>query len=267
MLLGTLTSTKLGKGPALVATPYIPDLHFFRGSYGAKNIVPLWRDAAATTPNLSPRVREALEEVLGTLDPDGPLAYIYGLAGTSAFTATFSGPLSEQKGHIRVPITKDRGLFDEVVVFGRMLLHWHTFGERYAAEDAPGSAKVLIPITGRPDRFAFDAGKQELTVGVGKLSNVSPEVWSFEVSGLKVLQSWLDNRSASGSGRTSSPLDAIRYEEWEFTEELVLVIQILQNTVDATPQAQELLDRVLAGEVFLASDLPRPTEAERSAPR
>lgn len=267
IFLGTLTSTKLGKGPALVATPYIPDLDFFRGSYGAKNIVPLWRDAAATTPNLSPRVREALEEILGTLDPDGPFAYIYGLAGTSAFTATFSGPLSEQKGHIRVPITKDRGLFDEVVVFGRMLLHWHTFGERYAGEDAPGSATVLIPITGRPDRFAFDAGKQELTVGVGKLSNVSPEVWSFEVSGLKVLQSWLDNRSASGSGRTSSPLDAIRYEEWEFTEELLLVIQILQNTVDATPQAQELLDRVLAGEVFLASDLPHPSEAERSAPR
>lgn len=267
IFLGTLTSTKLGRGPALVATPYVPDLDFFRGSYGAKNIVPLWRNAAATEPNLSRGVRETLEGVLGTVDPDGPFAYIYGLAGTPAFTDTFSGPLSEQKGHIRVPITKDRGLFDEVVEFGRRLLCWHSFGERYTKEDAAGSAKVLIPITGRPDRFAFDIGKRELTVGVGKVSDVSSEVWSFEVSGLKVLQSWLENRSASGSGRTSSPLDAIRYQEWEFTEELLLVIQILQHTVDATPQAQELLDRVLAGEVFVASDLPQPTDAERSAPR
>lgn len=267
IFLGTLTSTKLGRGPALVATPYVPDLHFFRGSYGAKNIVPLWRDATAHEPNLSRGVRVALERVLGTLDPNDPFAYVYGLGGTQTFRETFSGPLSEQKGHIRVPITKDRGLFDEVSKFGRTLLSWHTFGERYAREQPTGSAKVVTPIKGRPDRFTFDRNKQELTVGVGKVSNVTPEVWAFEVSGLRVLQSWLDNRSASGSGRTSSPLDAIRYEQWEFTDELLLIIWILQYTVDVTPQAQSLLERVVAGDVFLASELPQPTDAERSAPR
>lgn len=267
IFLGTLTSTKLGKGPALVATPYVPDLDFFRGSYGAKNIVPLWRDASATIPNMSTKVRKALETDLGALKPDDLLAYVYGLAATSAFTATFSDPLSEQKGHIHVPITKDRALFDEVATFGRDLLHWHTFGERYGSKKLIGPAKVAVPITGQPDAFSHDAKSQRLSVGPGIISNVSPEVWAFEVSGLKVLHSWLGNRSASGSGRTSSPLDAIRYEGWDFTDELLLVIAILQHTVDATPEAQVLLDKVLAGEVYLAAELPQPADAERSAPR
>lgn len=124
-----------------------------------------------------------------------------------------------------------------------------------------------MPITGQPDSFKYDSGKRELAVGNGLVSGISPEVWAFEVSGLKVLQSWLDNRSASGSGRTSSPLDAIRYKEWEFTDELLLVISILQHTVDVTPDAQALLDKVLAGDVFLGSELPQPTDAERKAPR
>jgi hypothetical protein len=264
---GTLTSTKLGKGPALVATPYVPDLDFFRGSYGARNIAPMWRDAAATSPNLISQVREALEAELGRLKPDDVAAYIYGLAGTAAYTSTFADPLSEQKGHIHVPITKDRGLFDEVAAFGRDLLHWHTFGERYGSKKLAGPAKMVEEITGQPDKFTYDANSRELTVGTGKVSGVSPEVWSFEVSGLKVLQSWLDNRSASGSGRTSSRLDAIRYKEWEFTDELLLVIAILQHTVDVTPAAQALLDKVLSGDVFLAAELPQPTDAERSAPR
>lgn len=267
VFLGTLTSTFLGEGPALVATPYIPDLDFFRGSYGAKNIVPLWRDASAKRANLSAKVLQALEDALGTLAQDDLFAYIYGLAGTSAFTATFTEPLSEQKGHIHVPITTDRSLFDEVVTVGRDLLHWHTFGERYGKQKLSSAAKVTAPISGQPDRFSYDAGMTKLTVGSGHVANVSPEVWAFQVSGLKVLQSWLESRSASGSGRTSSPLDAIRHAEWEFTAELLLLISIIQHTVDVTPRAQELLDRVTAGEVFLAADLPQPIEAERSAHR
>lgn len=267
VFLGTLTSTKLGKGPALVATAHVPDLHYFRGSYGAKDIVPLWRDQSARSPNLGVKARAALQEVLGTLKPDDLFAYIYGLSGTPAFTAKFSEPLLEQKGHIHVPITKDRELFDEVAAFGRELLHWHMFGERYGTKKLTAAAKVSTPITGQPDSFRYHVPTMELAVGTGKLANVSPEVWAFEVSGLKVLQSWLDNRSASGSGRTSSPLDALRYKEWEFTEELLLVISILQHTVDVTPDAQGLLDKVLTGDVFLASELPQPTLAERSAPR
>ena len=94
-----------------------------------------------------------------------------------------------------------------------------------------------------------------------------PEVFEFEVSGLKVLPSWLGNRMAAGKGKKSSPLDDLRYEEWSFTKELLLLIAVLQHTVDVTPEARDLIERVIAGEVFLASELPVPTEAERKPPK
>jgi hypothetical protein len=31
----------MGSGPAVVASAEIPDLHFFRGSFGGKHIIPL----------------------------------------------------------------------------------------------------------------------------------------------------------------------------------------------------------------------------------
>src|SRR5699024_7698828 len=34
----TLTSTSTSEGPALTVSPYVPDLHFFRGSFGAKDV-------------------------------------------------------------------------------------------------------------------------------------------------------------------------------------------------------------------------------------
>lgn len=266
LFLGTLTSTKLGKGPALVATPYVPDLDFFRNR-GARDIFPMWRDAAATMGNISPAVKRTLETSLGNLTVADIFAYAYGICSTSAFSATFGAFLSEQAGPLRLPITKERAIFEEVVALGSDLLHWHTFGGRFGASELRLSAKELEPISGRPESFRFDCERNELVVGNGRIGPVSRDVYEFEVSSLRVLQNWLGNRSAGGRGRTSSPLDAIRYEEWEFTDELLLVISILQHTVDVTPQAQALLDQVLAGDVFLASELPQPTDAERSAPR
>lgn len=266
IFIGTLTSTKLGKGPALVATPYVPDLDFFRNR-GARDIFPVWRDSASTSANLSAGLCAALSGVLGEFTVEEFIGYLYAIGGTSAFTAKFAEFLAEQAGPIRIPITKNRDLFAKVARFGRGLLHWHTFGERFDGRQLKLSAKVLRPISGRPESFKFDADLNELIVGNGRVGPVSREVYEFEVSTFKVLQNWLGNRSAGGRGRTSSPLDAIRYDEWEFTDELLLVISILQHTVDVTPEAQALLDEVLAGDIFLASELPEPSAAERLAPK
>jgi hypothetical protein len=95
---------------------------------------------------------------------------------------------------------------------------------------------------------------------------VSPEAWSFEVSGLKVLQSWLGYRMASGKGKKSSALDDIRPERWTFSDELLRVVAIIQHTVDLTPRAAELLARVLSGKLIDRALLPEPTAAERNAP-
>ena len=50
----TLLLTEVaGKGPTAVAGAEIPDLHHFRGSFGGKHVIPLWRDAAATQANIT----------------------------------------------------------------------------------------------------------------------------------------------------------------------------------------------------------------------
>jgi hypothetical protein len=253
----TLTSTTLGLGPVLTATPYVPDLDHFRGSYGAKNTLPMWRDRDATDPNLGPVVLDRFAEALGEgIGPDEIVQYLYGIGGTAAFSERFAEELAVAAGPVHLPITKDRNLFGAVATLGKELLAWHTWGERYADRPIPlGPAAEAVTITGKPERFGYDAASQTLTVGNGAVTPVSPEVWDFEVSGMKPLQKWLGYRMAKRQGRTSSPLDAITYDEWAFTDELLLVVSILQHTVDLTPRAAELLERVLAGSLFTAEEL------------
>ena len=39
-----------------------------------------------------------------------------------------------------------------------------------------------------PEAFAYDPGTREITAGDGRFGPVSPLVWEFEVSGLKVVE-------------------------------------------------------------------------------
>lgn len=254
--LTTLTSTTLGRGPVLTATPYVPDLDHFKNR-GAKDIFPMWTDAGATEANLAPALLDTLTGSLGEgVGPNEFVQYLYGLGGTSAFSERFADELALTAGPVHLPITKDRALFDEVAALGKDLLAWHTWGERYTDAPLPlGEAAEITTITGRPEAFSYEAKTQTLTVGNGKITPVSPEVWDFEVSGFKALQKWLGYRKAQRSGRTSSPLDAITYDEWTFTDELLLVINILQHTVDLTPAAAALLDRVFVSAIFTAEEL------------
>ncbi|WP_292729467.1 type ISP restriction/modification enzyme [Microbacterium sp. UBA837] len=254
--LTTLTSTTLGHGPVLTATPYVPDLDHFKNR-GAKDVFPMWRDKEATDPNLGPVLLDRLAEALGEgISPEEIVQYLYGIGGTAAFSERFAEELAVAAGPVHLPITKDRALFGAVATLGKELLAWHTWGERYTNKPIPlGPAAEVAKITGKPERFGYDAASQTLTVGNGAIAPVSPEVWDFEVSGMKPLQKWLGYRMAKRQGRTSSPLDAITYDEWAFTDELLLVVGILQHTVDLTPRAAELLERVLAGSLFTAEEL------------
>ena len=83
-------------------------------------------------------------------------------------------------------------------------------------------------------------------------------MYDFEVSGLKVVQSWLKYRMKKGAGRKSSPLDDIRPQRWtsRFTTELLELLWVLEETVAGYPAQADLLDAVLEGECFRADELP-----------
>ena len=52
--LSTLTKHPLDAGPGATVSSAIPDMHHFRGSYGGKDVLPLYRDAEAKEPNIAP---------------------------------------------------------------------------------------------------------------------------------------------------------------------------------------------------------------------
>lgn len=102
-----------------------------------------------------------------------------------------------------------------------------------------------------PDDFDWVEGPDgdgTLVVGEGAFAPVAQEVFEFEVSGLKVVQSWLNYRMRRPRNvRRSSPLDEIRPERWtaEFTGELLNVLWILEATIATYPAQRNLLERII----------------------
>ena len=274
--LTTLTQSTLGSGPAITATALVPDLHHFRGSYGGGDTYPLWRDSSATQPNVTRALLPLLEKTycIPVLAED-LYSYVFGILGTSGYTARFSEDLTESTA--RVPITKDPGVFAEVAAFGRTLLVQATYGERFGSQNEfgqrvasveVGSARVRTPIgQGEyPNSVRYDAERAVLHVGDGEFENVRPEVWAYQVSKLQVVNSWVGYRLRDRRGKKTSPLDDMGPETWEFDEELLELLWIVEFFVDAEPKADALLERILLGDVFAIAELPTPELSETLPP-
>ncbi len=268
VFLTTLTSTKLGHGPALTVTPYVPDLDHFRGSYGAKNVMPLYRDSSGQATNTTDGLLDALAIQLDIeITAEDLLAYLYAIGSTSAFAERFAAELAEGAGSIHIPLTASADLFRQAADLGRDLLWLHTWGERFTPPGQPdlpeARTQEITPVEGMPEKFAYDPETQTLTVGTGTFAPVATEVWEFEVSGLKVLRSWLGYRMRARKGKKSSPLDEIRPTQWTQSEELLRLLAILDHTIQVTPTAAKLLDDILASPLIPANTLPTPTPAQR----
>jgi hypothetical protein len=204
----SLLTNVLGEGSSAVVTALIPDLDHFRGSFGAKHVIPLWRDAEATQPNITHGVLEVIDEILKhTVSSDDLFAYCYAVLATPRYVKEFWDELKIPG--LRVPITKDPDLFERVVTVGRKLIWLHTYGERFvpvgqrAGKIPSGTARCRVgtptTVADYPTKPAYDVGTQELRIGSGIFENVRQEVWEFSVSGLEVVQSWLAYRMKDGA--------------------------------------------------------------------
>jgi hypothetical protein len=121
---------------------------------------------------------------------------------------------------------------------------------------------------GLPQRYAYDLARQGLRVGTGEFAPVAATVWNFEVSGLKVVQSWLGYRMRLRKDRKSSPLDDIAPAAWpaEYTTELLALLHLLEETLAGYAAQAELLERILAGPLLTGAALGSPPPALRTAP-
>jgi hypothetical protein len=270
-------------GPALSATALVPDLHHYKGSFGGR-AWPLWLDAEGTVPNVVPGVLDLLGERLGrAVDGRAFFAYIAAVTASPAYTVRFARDLLTPG--LRLPLTADRSLFEETFSVGKRVLWLHTYGERFGdspADRPSGSPRVdvarrprvvtTIPDDegGMPEAIDYDATTRELLIGTGRIGPVEGSVWTYEVSGMKVLKHWFDRRKREPDGRRSSPLDVVVTTTWDpdWTSELLETLNVLTLLVDLEPTQAALLERIMSGPLVTLDDLVRGgvTVAERPTP-
>jgi hypothetical protein len=272
--LASLLTEVLGSGPAATVASDVPDLHYFSGR-GGKDIVPLWRDARATAPNITQGLLDLLSEAYGEpVAPEDLFAYAYSLLASPAYVEKYWDELTIPGP--RLPITREPELFRRGVELGRNLICLHTYGERCGVARAKdvvqrGKARYTKGIPDTPDKypedFSYDPETKTLHVGEGEFSPVEREVYEFEVSGLRVVGSWLAYRRKEGHGRRSSPLDDIRPTRWTeaMTDELLALLWMLEATIEKLPQLAELLEQVVDSDTFAAEELPLPSPEEHEA--
>lgn len=282
IFLTSLLTSALSEGPAITATVHVPDLHYFSGR-GGKDIIPLWRDAAASQPNLTKGASRLIGVSLGIAPPgiEDIAAYCYALLSATAYQARFA--IALQTPGIRVPFTADAALWNEAVEHGKYLLWLHSYAERMIDADAGRGKDVprvagigwAVPVTALAATMAdisYDEESHTLTVGDGQVTGVRPDVWGYEVSGMPVMRKWLGYRTAKGTGRatsSTSALDKIRPTAWHdsWNDELLDLIRVLTLTLDRQGDLENLLDRVMAGALIPSAAFPVPTAEERKVPK
>ncbi len=264
-------------GPALSFTSLVPDLHHYHGRGG--RVFPLWADNQAAASNVKGAFLDFLVEQLGTpVCGQQVMAYLAAVMAHPGYTHRFQDDLV-QPG-LRLPLTRDDGLFEEAVVLGEAVIWLHTFGERYAdpsnsrpvgAPRMPKGEGPRIPKDGAippapdrmPARIDYDAGKRRLLVGEGYIDNVPPEVWRYEVSGKRVLVHWFSYRKKDrtrpviGERRPPSPLEKIQSDRWlaEYTTELLNVLHVLGRLVALEDRQADLLTRICDGPLISSDTL------------
>ncbi|HTQ14311.1 MAG TPA: type ISP restriction/modification enzyme [Rhizomicrobium sp.] len=275
LFLTALDRSSPKSGPSIAFTSNIPDLDHYHGRGG--RVYPLWRDAAAKEPNVRPEVLKLLAKTHAGVTAEDVFAYIAAVMAHPAFTARFKDDLI-QPG-LRLPLTADAKLFAESVAIGREVIWLHTYGERFADKDAgrpKGAPRMAhdaptIPKGGAipgapeplPDTMDYDAAQQRLKIGKGYVANVTPAMWTYEVSGKEVLRQWFSyrrrdrSRPIIGARRPPSPLDKIQPDHWlpEYTTDLLDLLNVLGRLIALEPRQADLLARICDGPLIHAEDI------------
>lgn len=257
-------------GPAASLCGDVPDLDHYKGSFGGR-VFPLWRDAAASIPNIKPALIAHLAVEYGTaVTAEDVIAYIAALVAHPDFTRRFADDL-RQPG-LRVPITAEAALFFEAADLGKAVIWLHSYGERMCdpTNDRPAGPPRLptgerptIPKGGEipgapeplPNDMTYDGAKKRLHIGKGYVDNVTKAMWDYDVSGKNVLRQWFSyrrrdrSRPLIGDKRPPSPLDSIQPDHWlpEYTTDLLNLLHVLGRLVKLEPSQTALLERICSG--------------------
>lgn len=265
----SLSSTRIGRGPAVTVSPFVPDFDFF-SNRGARDVMPLFRSVNKNEANVSASLLEALNRTYGSeVSATDVASYVVGQLGTTAYVEKFEEELSESPAC--VIFTADKVLFKKVAAFGKGLIFESTNGQRLGTINAfgqvesqryRGKARGGKATTLYPEKWSYDRETEVLTVGDGEFVNVSNDVMDYEVSGMSVVGSWLGYRMKNPSGSSSSELDRIQADQWTHDSELLELLWKVEFFVNAEEEAATLLQEVLDSELIKPIEIGSPTEEE-----
>jgi hypothetical protein len=284
LYMSELHTGPITRGPGVTFDAHVPDMHCYRGHSGGR-VLPLYRDADGLSPNVTPGLLAYLADRLAlAVSPSDLIAYIAAVVAHGGYTHRFANEL--RTPGVRVPLTSSADLWRRALDLGDEVLWLYTWGERF---NSPSSGRpsgrprlplgdrprVLVAIPhhegGMPETISYVAATRTLHVGSGAIGPVRPEVWDYEVSGMRVVRHWFGYRKRQPDGVRSSPLNDVRARRWgsDTTTELLDLLQLLTRLVELEPAQQELLDEIMSGLVITTSDLvaasvlPVPPEARR----
>lgn len=250
-----------GSGTPSSGTPVtfsadIPDLDYYKGNGGGL-VRPLYRDPANAEGNMALGLAYHLAERLGLpVGVDDIVAYMAAVIAHPAYTREFRDQL--QVPILRLPLTADPALWEQAVCIGEEVIWLHTYGERFAdaAKERPLRTpqlregvrpKVEISIPDNedemPESVSYDLDYRTLKLGNGSIAPVSPEIWAYDVSGMRVVKKWFGYRKKNPSGKHTSPLDDINPSTWtvQYTRDLLALLNVLGRLVELEPVQAQLL--------------------------
>lgn len=236
-----------GAGPAVFLHNHLPDICSFRGSFTSR-VFPLWDHTrspedqesfvTAWHHNLNPGLVQALSDHWAlSPDPEDLFSHCYAVLSAPSYSLQFSGDLA--RSFPRVPLPRDPALFRDAVGLGERLVALHSYEARYPADGS-------LTIEGYPGRIELaHYDRRECRVRISSdawVGPVSPEAWTYSVSGYEVLRQWILRRR-------DVPFDL------SLRQQLLDVIWAIERTVELSADLDDLLERVLQGGTLSRAEL------------
>lgn len=184
-----------GAGPAVWCHGLLPDYHAFRGNFGGYAFPLYDRRPRVNAPNISAKLIESLSAAYGTVvSAEDVFDVILCLLSARSYTLRFAEDLEDVFSH--VPFPARLAVFEDAVRIGREIRAVETFARQpREAYRRPGFARVVTEPRGVVASVDYTEGSITLCAdGTGRITGIPEAVWSFAVSGYRVLPRWIESR-------------------------------------------------------------------------
>ena len=186
----------IGIGPSVWCHGVLPDYHAFRGSYGGYAFPLYDRRSGDDASNLALELVASLSEAYGTaIAPETLFDAVLALLSASSYTVRFAEDLEDTFPHIPFPATVD--LFNRAAEVGAEIKSLETFARAPSADYMPRGFCAWESRPGGVLEPQDDFAESRVTLcadGTGIMAGIPEAVWSFSISGYRVLPRWLEAR-------------------------------------------------------------------------